>query len=137
MSDTFMGEETLPYLKFENVGDIRTITVREVTKTIDTFGGEIRTWPNGDPMHVFIFKGESAGEEVNLWVRGNLVKTVKEAVRAAGLTTVVNTKLTIKFDSLGDAPKKGFKQPKLFKVKIETVEPLTADPFTTDDEEPF
>lgn len=138
-TDDFMAASSYPAVEFKNVGDMRTIVVREVHKKIDIDmdTDKPKTWPNGDPVHVFQFNGESDGETKSLWVRGNLVKAVREAVAAAGLATVIDAKLTIKFDDLGTPPKRGLNAPKLFKVKAEAAAPPPADDPFANDEDPF
>jgi len=127
-----------PGLKFPEVGDIRTITVRKVSEQIDTEpDGTPRTWPSGQPKMVHVFNGESDGEAASLWVRGNLVTAIREAVKAAGLKTVVDTKVTVKRLADGTPPSRGMNAPKLYAAKVEPVAPLAAaDPFAND-EEPF
>jgi hypothetical protein len=122
VDDPFMQGGSAEAIKFETPGQIATIVVRKVDQKIDTQpDGTIKTWKNGDPMHVFVFTGESDGVERSLWVRGNMVTAIRDAVTAAGLDSVVNTKLTVKFDSLGTPSQKGFNPPKLFKAKVEKV----------------
>jgi hypothetical protein len=128
-----------PAIKFVAPGEVHAITVRKVTEKVDTdfATNAIKTWPNGDPKHVFVFEGEDEqGEPISLWVRGNMVKAIREATKDAGLKTVVDTKVTVKFDALGNA-EKGMSPAKLFKAKVEKVAAAaTVDPFS-DDEESF
>jgi hypothetical protein len=122
-----MEESSAPGLKFENVGDVRSIVVRKVDKKVDTEpDGTPRTWPSGDIKNVFVFTGESDGEPASLWVRGNLVTAIRDAVKKAGLATVVNSKVTVKFNELGTPPAKGLNAPKLFIAKVEQVAPMAA-----------
>ncbi len=137
-TDAFMSTGG-PAIKFDTPGQVSTIVVRKVTEKVDTDHATetVKTWPNGDPKHVFVFDGEDEqGEPVSLWVRGNMVKAIREATSAAGLKSVVDTKVTVKFDSLAEA-KKGLHPAKLFKAKVEKVAAApAADPFSND-EEPF
>lgn len=133
-TDDFMQASSAPAIKFENPGEIHTITVRQVDKKVDVApNGEVKTWPSGDPMHVFVFTGEADGEPASMWVRGNMVKAIREATAKAGLSTVVDTKVTVKFTELGEA-KKGMNAPKLFAAKVEKVAPAVA---AFEDSEPF
>jgi len=136
-ADPFMEGGNAPGLKFPEVGDIRTIIVRKVSEQIDTEpDGTPRTWPSGQPKMVYVFNGESDGEAASLWVRGNLVTAIREAVKTAGLKTVVDTKVTVKRLADGTPPSRGMNAPKLYAAKVEPVAPLAAaDPFG--DEEPF
>jgi len=136
-ADPFMEGGNAPGLKFPEVGDIRTIIVRKVSEQIDTEpDGTPRTWPSGQPKMVYVFNGESDGEAASLWVRGNLVTAIREAVKTAGLKTVVDTKVTVKRLADGTPPSRGMNAPKLYAAKVEPVAPLAAaDPFA--EEEPF
>jgi hypothetical protein len=132
-----------PAIKFDTPGQVSTIVVRKVTEKVDTdpATNQVKTWPNGDPKMVFVFDGEDEqGDPVSLWVRGNMVKAIREATSAAGLKTVIDTRVTIKFDSLGDQPNKALKPPKLFKAKVEAVAPAVVTAAfgeTYTEEEPF
>lgn len=134
-----MESNSFPAIKFENVGDIRELIVRKVDQKIDIdMATQLpKTWPNGDPVHVFVFTGEADGETKSMWVRGNLVKVLREAVTAAGLKSVIDTKVTVKFDSVGEPPQRGFSGPKLFKAKVEKVDPAPVDDRFSNQEEPF
>ena len=134
-TDPFMSTGG-PAIKFEEPGEIHSITVRKVDVKVDTdpADGKIKTWPNGDPKNVFVFSGEDdGGDPASLWVRGNMVNAIRDATKEAGLPTVIDTKVTIKFTGLGEQPNKALNQPKLFKAKVEKVAP---EP-TGFDEEPF
>ena len=127
-----------PAIKFDTPGQVSSIVVRKVTEKVDTdpANGEIKTWPNGDPKHVFLFEGEDEqGEPVSLWVRGNMVKTIREATSEAGLKSVIDTKVTVKFDAYAEA-QKGLHPAKLFKAKVEKVAAApAADPFSGSEDE--
>lgn len=135
VADPFMDGGSAPGLKFETVGDVRSIVVRKVEERVDKEPtGAIRTWDDGSPKKVYVFSGEDAsGEPVSLWVRGNLVTAIREATTKAGLASVIDTKVTVKFDSLGTPPKPGLNAPKLFLAKVEKAAARTLAP----DEEPF
>ena len=136
-ADPFMQTGNAEAIKFDTPGQIVTLTVRRVEQKIDTQpDGTVKTWANGDPMHVFIFHGTVDGEERTLWVRGNMVTAIREAVTAAHLPSVVDTNLTLKFTEFGTPTQKGFSPPKLFKAKVEKAAPQAATP-GFDDEEPF
>lgn len=124
-ADPFMEGGSAPGLKFTEVGEIHSITVRKVTERIDTKpDGEVKTWKDGSPMHVYVFSGEDeGGDPASLWVRGNLVTAIREATKKAELASVIDTKVTVKFTGLGTPPQKGFTAPKLFAAKVEQVAP--------------
>jgi hypothetical protein len=120
MSDIFLSEgNKYPALKFENVGDTHTGKVIEVKKLEDRDPqGEVKTWPNGDVRYVFVFTVSTADGFGNIWARGNMVKAIREAATASGATTMVGTKLTVKYTGDGEK-KKGMNAPKLYKAKVE------------------
>lgn len=123
--DPFMQSGNAEAIKFTNPGDTHSITVRKVEEKIDTSpDGTVKTWSNGDPMHVYVFNGEVDGEPRSLWVRGNMVTAIREATVKAGLSTVVDTKVTVKFTEFGTPTQKGFSPPKLFVAKVEKVAPV-------------
>lgn len=120
MSDVFLSEgNKYPALKFENLGDTHSGKVIEVKKLEDRDPqGEVKTWPNGDVRHVFVFTLSTDNGFANLWARGNMVKQIREAANAAGVTSMVGTKLTVKYHENGEK-KKGMNAPKLYKAKVE------------------
>ena len=123
MTDVFMSEggSKYPALKFENVNDTHTGRVVEVKKLEDRDpDGNVKTWPNGDTRFVFVFTVENNGEFGNIWARGNMVKAIREAAQAAGLSTMIGANLTVKYSGDGEK-KKGFNAPKLFAAKVEKV----------------
>jgi hypothetical protein len=121
MTDIFLsdGGSKYPALKFENVNDTHTGTVIEVKKLEDRDpSGTVKTWDNGDVRYVFVFTMNTADGISNLWARGGMVKAIREAAQAIGATTMVGTKLTVKYTGDGEK-KKGFNAPKLYKAKVE------------------
>lgn len=122
-SDDFMGGESLPAFKFANVGDTIRGQVRNVTKLEDRApDGTAKKWPDGSPMHVFVFELDDnldGKPEWAVWVRGNMVTAVREALRSAGLKPSDQPIITIKFHELGEPTRKGYAPPKLFKAKAE------------------
>ena len=70
---------------------------------------------------MYVFKLDTTGDGVadtSLWVRGNLVKVLKEAMSQAGLKPSDRPKITVKHHELGEA-RKGYAAPKLYKAKVE------------------
>ena len=121
MTDIFLSEggNKYPALKFENVNDTYSGTVIEVKKLEDRSpDGTVKTWDNGDVRYVFVFTMNTADGISNLWARGGMVKAIREAAQAIGATTMVGTKLTVKYTGDGEK-KKGFNAPKLYKAKVE------------------
>jgi hypothetical protein len=122
MTDIFLsdGGSKYPALKFENVNDTHSGTVIEVKKLEDRDpAGTVKTWDNGDVRYVFVFTMNTADGIANLWARGNLVKAIREAAQAIGATTMVGTKLTVKYTGDGEKKSKAFNAPKLYKAKVE------------------
>jgi hypothetical protein len=121
--DDFMGGDSLPAYKFANPGDTIRGQVCNVTKLEDRSpDGTAKKWPDGSPMHVFVFELDDdldGKPEWSVWVRGNMVTAVREALRAANLKPSDRPILTIKFTELGEPTRKGYAAPKLFKAKAE------------------
>ena len=120
MTDIFLSEgNKYPALKFENVNDTHTGKVVEVKKLEDRDPqGEVKTWPNGDVRYVFVFTISTDNGFGNIWARGNMVKAIREAATASNASTMVGTKLTVKYTGDGEK-KKGMNAPKLYKAKVE------------------
>lgn len=122
MTDIFLAEggSKYPALKFENINDTHSGTVIEVKKLEDRDpSGTVKTWDNGDVRYVFVFTLNTADGIGNLWARGNMVKAIREAAQAIGATTMVGTKLTVKYTGDGEKKSKAFNAPKLYKAKVE------------------
>jgi hypothetical protein len=139
MSDDFLGGESLPAVKFPEVGVTYKMQVLDVSKIQDRKpDGTPQTWDDGNPKYVHPTTVVVDGEKMTLWVRGNLLKQIREACRGVGIRSLPGTWLTIRREADGEA-RKGFAAPHLFKVKAEpgvlAPEPV-ADPFT-DDDSPF
>lgn len=137
-ADPFMETGSSEAIKFDTPGQIVAIVVRRVDQKIDTdLDGLPKKWANGDPKYVFVFNGEVDGEPRSLWVRGNMVKAIREATVKAGLNTVIDTKVTVKFTEFGTPTQKGFSPPKLYAAKVEKVAPAVKAAASYADEEPF
>lgn len=120
-SGDLLGGTSGTTVKFAEVGDTATGIVTAVRKSVDTKpDGTVNTWPNGDPKHVFIISLDDNGEPLTVFCRGNMVKAVREAAAAAGLPTIVGSKLTIKHHALGDKQPGKFAA-KLYRAKVEPV----------------
>lgn len=120
-TDAFMNSQTFPAVKFSEIGQTVIISVESVERKNDTApNGDQKTWPNGDPMFVYVFTGDVDGEIMSLWVRGNLVSAIREAVKLAKITTVIGAELTITFSGEGTPPSRGMNPPKLYTVDLTT-----------------
>lgn len=130
MSDEFLtgGGASLPAVKFTNPGDTAKGVVTEVKKLEDRDPtGTPKTWPDGKPKFVFVFNLDTEDGAQALWVRGNMVKAIREAAQAAGVTTMVGSTLAVQFTGLGEATTKGYQPPKLFKAQVKPLAGITAD----------
>lgn len=115
-------------IKFAEVGDEVTGIVREVSERNDTdIAGNVKTWPSGDPVKMWVFTLDVDGEHRSLFVRGNMVKAIREATTAAGVPTLIGQRLTVKHHALGDK-RPGMTQAKLFKAKIEPAPAAVTSP---------
>jgi hypothetical protein len=137
--DGFMGGDAYPPLSFKQIGDTHEGRVVAVKRKQDTKpDGTINTWPGGDPKYVYLFEIEqSDGEMGTLWIRGNAIKAIREAVKAAGATSPIGWNLKLQHHALGD-PKPGQNPAKLYRAKITPAavrQPAAAGGF--DDEMPF
>lgn len=129
--DDFMGGGSkYPNLAFPNRGDTALGIVDRVDKRQDsTPDGTLKTWKNGDPMFVYIFemRDPGSGEVSNLWVRGNMVTAIREAVREAGKSSPLGTLLRVQYHADGEPTQRGYAPPKLFRARCEPA-PANAAP---------
>ena len=122
--DEFMestaGGPKLPALKFAKVGDTHTGVVTEVTKLQDKDPtGNVKTYDNGDPRWVFVFTLETEIGASNLWVRGQMVKAIREAAEKAGVSTLVGSTLSVRYTGDGEKKSAAFNAPKLYAAKVD------------------
>lgn len=122
--DEFMestaGGPKLPALKFVKVGDTHTGVVTEVTKLPDKDpAGNVKTYDNGDPRWVFVFTLETVIGASNLWVRGQMVRAVREAAEKAGVSTLVGSTLSVRYTGDGEKKSAAFNAPKLYAAKVD------------------
>jgi len=148
MSDPLLGDGgNHPAFDFgDPPGPILKGQVLEVVKKQDWYDGKPLTWDDGSPKHVYILtvktQDASLGDDgvVSAWIRGNGVKTLREAAKVGGASTLVGAELTMQHHALGE--KKPGKNPaKLYKAKVVPgVLVSSADPFeasVTSEEDPF
>ena len=122
--DEFMestaGGPKLPALKFAKVVDTHTGVVTEVTKLQDKDPtGNVKTYDNGDPRWVFVFTLETQIGASNLWVRGQMVKAIREAAEKAGVSTLVGSTLSVRYTGDGEKKSAAFNAPKLYAAKVD------------------
>lgn len=117
-AETLNGGE---YFAFENVGDTHSGVVIKNKESNDTTpDGIVKTWPNGDPVKMYIFTLDTDEGPKSLYVRGHMFTAVREAAKTAGLRSVIGQKLTVKHTGLGEVKTKGYKPAKLFAAKFES-----------------
>lgn len=122
--DEFMestaGGPKLPALKFVKVGDTHTGVVTEVTKLQDKDpAGNAKTYDNGDPRWVFVFTLNQPTGASNIWVRGQMVKAIREAAEKAGVSTLVGSTLSVRYTGDGEKKSAAFNAPKLYAAKVD------------------
>ena len=122
--DEFMestaGGPKLPALKFVKVGDTHTGVVTEVTKLQDKDpSGNVKTYDNGDPRWVFVFTLNQPTGASNIWVRGQMVKAIREAAEKAGVSTLVGSTLSVRYTGDGEKKSAAFNAPKLYAAKVD------------------
>lgn len=122
--DDFMGGSgsSIPAFKFDHIGATVSGQILDGDKLNDKRpDGTPVTWDDGSPKFVYVFQLDTTGDGVadtSVWVRGNMVKVLKEAMAEAGLKPSDKPKITIKHHELGEA-RKGYSAPKLYKAKVE------------------
>lgn len=128
MDDFLTESNSLPAAALKNVGDRVEGTILQTRKLEDRdLDGELRTWPNGDPKHVWVFDLDTGTEQQALWVRGNMVTAIKDAARGGEVRNLVGAKLTIEHHALGEPKQKGYNPPKLYRAKIVAAQPTSDD----------
>lgn len=127
-------------LKFE-MGTIHQGTLLSVSSQSDTdLAGKVKTWDDGSPKKVFKWVLEGPEGPATLWVRGNMVKVLREAAAKAGAkrqADLIGSTVMVKHHALGE-PQKGFQPAKLYQAKItlappeERAQAQAYDPFSDD-----
>lgn len=140
--DGFMGGESYPALKYTTIGDTYEGRVVNIKKKQDQDydTGDPITWPNGDPKYVWLFEIEQTNGEIGtVWVRGNAIKAIREAVKEAGSGNPIGWWLKLQHHALGEpgVSKTGKKlnPAKLFRAKLTPAPARTTTPIPAD--EPF
>ena len=127
--DNFLTESnSLPAVSLKEVGDRIEGIITQTRKLEDReMDGEVRTWPNGDVKHVWVFDLDIDNELKALWVRGNMVTAIRDAAKAGNITNLVGAKLVLEHHALGEPKQKGYNAPKLYRAKITAAQPTTDD----------
>ena len=111
-----------PAFKFTEIGDTfeGVVISQSEMDDRDPGTGAAKTWPDGQPMKVYVLNCENKadGEDASIWVRGNMVKAIREAAREVKVKDLLGHEIKIRLDSFGKPTKAGFNPPKLFRVKV-------------------
>jgi len=123
--DDFMGSGAS--LKFEKIGVSHSGKLVSIKARNDQdINGKTKTWDDGTPKKVFLWQLEDKdGELATMWVRGNLVKVLREAAVKAGAkkqSDLIGATVQVKHHALGEA-QKGMQPAKLFQAKITLATP--------------
>ena len=122
--DDFMGGGES--LSFPTVGTEHRGRVLRITSAEDRLpDGAVRTWPDGQPKKVFKWlldgvEGTETGQ-ATLWVRGNMVKVLRDAASKAGAmksADIIGAKISVKHHAVGEPTTKGYQGAKLFQAAI-------------------
>ena len=124
-----------PACKFPEIGTAYKgqIVSAEKRQSTDLDTGKPRTWDNGDPMWEIVItidtdQPDDDGEtKRRLFVRGHMLKAVREAVKESGSAMEIGGTLHVKYHADGEASRKGFNAPKLFKAKYSPPAPPAVD----------
>lgn len=125
MDSDFMSGATggLPAVRFAEVGDTIRGQILNVTKMEDREpNGTVKRWDSGDPKYVWVFDLDTDNDgtaDQALWVRGNMVKVLREALVAAGVGPADQPIIEVKHHALGEVKTKGYSPAKLYKARAE------------------
>lgn len=126
--------------KFETPGDTFEGVILDVTEMEDRDpSGNVKTWSDGTVKKVWVLAAQpkDGGENVSIWVRGNMVKAIRTASREAKVTALEGCTLKLRFSGLGEPTQKGYSAPKLFQARLTPGELPKASTALLDDEAPF
>ena len=119
-------------LKFEGVGSTNAGKVLSIKSVQDMApDGTAKTWPDGQPKKVFKWLLEvpeevAEGGQATLWVRGNMVKVLREAAAKAGAkcnADLIGAQVSVKHHAVGEPKTKGFQGAKLYQAAIKLASP--------------
>ncbi len=111
----------------------------EVQQQRDFTTGEPKTWDDGKPMMQLVVALATSERdpqipdddgERNIYVKANLLKAVREAVRKSGASGLeVGGTLSITYTADGEAKKRGFNPPKIYSATYAPPAAQTANAF--------
>lgn len=122
-----MGEGGAPTAKFGHVGDThRGRIVEMTTRQQKSIKGELLTWDDGSPkmMAVLTIQTDERDPSIEdddgkrrLFVKGDMVRAVREAVRGAGRKMVeLGGEVAVQYTGDGQARGVGYNPPKLYRA---------------------
>lgn len=128
-NDVLMGSggksASFPTIGTEITGFI--LTQPEARQQIDLATDQPKVYKDGNPMMqvVVVMSTDQRDPEDSqddgvrrLWLKANMLKAVREAVRAAGATRLeVGGKLMVRHTAVGGVAKPGFNPPKLYEAR--------------------
>jgi hypothetical protein len=125
--------------KFDQVGaavsGVLTHVEKQQQRDMDT--GKPKFWDDGKPReqivaHVQTTLRDPAVDNDDgvraLYIRGNMLKAVREALRTAGAGLQIGGELLVAYTGDGERPRPGFNPPKLYAARY-TPPAVTIDPF--------
>lgn len=114
-----------PAIKWDNVGDVREITLtREPKKQQERdINGNLKTFPSGDPRYEWLFIGtDRSGEEHTIYAGWKMQEALHDAFEDAGIHDIVpGCKIKIKRTDDIPATQRGHSPTKTYQAKAEFV----------------
>ena len=135
--DSFLGGGGSPSAKFIDVGATvkGTVTAAEVVQQTEFGTGTPKTWDDGKPMMqaVITLSTDLRDDDIEdddgtrrLFVKGQMQKAVREALKAAGVKSLeIGGTLAVKYTGDGAPSKPGFNGPKLYAAQYKAA-PVSA-----------
>jgi hypothetical protein len=128
-NDDFMGGGES--LSFPTIGTEHKGRVLRITSAEDRLpDGTVRTWPDGQTKKVYkwLLDGVASTEtgQATLWVRGNMVKVLRDAAAKAGAKSsadIIGAQVSVKHHAVGEPTTKGYQGAKLFQAAVKLASP--------------
>lgn len=144
-----------PAAKFPTVGTVikGKVLGQKKQQSKDMATGELKVWDDGTPVWEIVFTLQTDDRDPDiedddgsrrLFARGQMLKAIGQAIREAKWSrSLVGGVLAVKYDHDGQASKRGFSAPKVYKARFEApdladvFDDLGAEPVYDSGEEPF
>lgn len=142
----FLNATGSPAAKFPTIGTLvkGTVTAAELTQQTDPADGKPKTWDNGEPrMQIVVTLATDERDATiddddgtrRLFVKGQMLKTVREAVKAAGVKTIeAGGTLAVKYTGDGEKTNPAYTAPKLYVAQYKAPAPAVDAPGLSADE---